>query len=94
MKIFLRLSKLLLNPSKLARFIIVLYRLKESRIKVYNSRTCMYKLSCSRYAYRAFKNHNFVYGVYLAWQRYYCCTPKRFNEKLDIDVHVEIDVSV
>ena len=89
MKIFFRIIKLFLTPSQLARFIIVLYRLKESKIKAYNSGTCMYKLSCSRYAYRAFKNHNFVYGLYLAWQRYYCCTPKRFSEKLDIDLHLE-----
>ncbi len=87
MKIVLRIIKLLLSPSELARFIIVLYRFKESKIKVFNSgRTCMYKLSCSRYAYRVFKNHKFLYGLYLAWKRYYSCTPKRFNEKLDVDV--------
>lgn len=86
MKILFRIIKLLLSPSKLARFIIVLYRLKESKIKVYSSSTCMYKLSCSRYAYRAFNNHNFVYGFYLAWQRYYCCTPKRYNKGLDVEI--------
>ena len=87
MGIFFRIIKLIFLPSQLARFFIVLYRLKESRIKIYNSRVCLYKLSCSRYAYRAFKNHNFIYGFYLSWQRYYCCTPKRFNEKLDVDIN-------
>ena len=88
MKVFFRIIKLLFMPSELARFIIVLYRLKESRIKIYNSRrVCLYKLSCSRYAYRSFKNHNFIYGLYLSLQRYYCCTPKRFNEKIDVEIY-------
>lgn len=87
MKIFIRILSLLLFPNKLARFCIVLYRLKEFRIKIDNpARLCMYKLSCSRYAYRAFDNFNFFYALYLTWQRYYSCTPLRFNKELDIDV--------
>ena len=85
MKIYFRIIKLVFAPSELARFMIVLYRLKESRIKIDNySRVCIYKLSCSRYAYRMLKNHNFIYGLYLSCQRYYCCTPKRYNESIDI----------
>ena len=88
MKVFFRIIKLLFMPSELARFIIVLYRLKESRIRIDNyRRVCLYKLSCSRYAYRSFKNHNFIYGLYLSLQRYYCCTPKRFNEKIDVEIY-------
>ena len=86
MKILLRIIKLLLSPNKLARFTIVLYRYKESKKKIKGSCVCMYKLSCSRYAYRVFKKHNFVHGLYLAWLRYYCCTPKRYNKKIDIEI--------
>lgn len=86
MKILLRIIKLLLSPSKLARFTIVLYRYRESKKKINGSGVCMYKLSCSKYAYRVFKKHNFVHGLYLAWQRYYCCTPKRYNKKIDIEI--------
>ena len=86
MKIFFRIIKLLIKPRYLARFIIVLYRLKESKIKIENpARVCMYKISCSRYAFRTFKYHNFFYGIYLSWIRYYSCTPERYNRKLDVD---------
>lgn len=85
MKIFFRVISLLHKPSDLFRFFIVLYRLKESKIKIYNyQRVCLYQLSCSRYAYRMLKKHNFFYGVFLSWQRYYCCTPTRFNERINI----------
>lgn len=88
MKVFFRVINLLFKPCELARFIIVLYRLKESRIKIYNyQRACLYQLSCSRYAYRMLRKHNFLYGAYLSCQRYYCCTPSRFNEKINIDTN-------
>ena len=87
MKVFIRFIKLLFFPNKLARFLIVLYRLKEFKIKIINPvRVCMYKLSCSRYSYRVFKKYNFFYAIYLTFQRYYSCTPSRFNKKLDIDL--------
>lgn len=87
MRVYFRIVKLLIFPNKLACFFIVLYRLKEFKIKIDNPvRLCMYQLSCSRYSYRVFKKYNFFRALWLTWQRYYSCNPIRYNENLDIDI--------
>ena len=87
MRVYFRIVKLLIFPNKLARFLIVIYRLKEFKIKIDNpARLCMYQLSCSRYAYRVFKKYNFFKSLWLTWKRYYSCNPSRYNIKLDVDM--------
>lgn len=87
MRVYFRVAKLLISPNKLARFFIVLYRLKEFKIKIDNpARLCMYQLSCSRYSYRVFKKYNFFRALWLTWKRYYSCNPHRYDSNLDVDI--------